>query len=62
ALPTRPVSNTRRVQKSTVTRSREAAENADRAAYADARSEYAALGRDQLRVAALHELTAGARG
>ncbi|MEU0965844.1 BTAD domain-containing putative transcriptional regulator [Streptomyces sp. NPDC005917] len=43
-------------------RSREAAENADRAAYADARSEYAALGRDQLRVVALHELTAGARG
>ncbi|MFF3989278.1 ATP-binding protein [Streptomyces sp. NPDC001797] len=46
-------------------RSRRAAENADGAAYADARSEYAALGRDQLRVAArqaLHEVTAGARG
>ncbi|MFE4968361.1 ATP-binding protein [Streptomyces sp. NPDC056660] len=43
-------------------RSRAAAEHADRAAYADARSEYAALGRDQLRVVALHELTAGARG
>ncbi|MFF4902031.1 ATP-binding protein [Streptomyces sp. NPDC001068] len=43
-------------------RSQEAAENADRAAYADAKSEYAALGRDQLRLAALHELTAGARG
>ncbi|MFK0282517.1 ATP-binding protein [Streptomyces sp. NPDC090499] len=46
-------------------RSRAAAENADGAAYADARSEYAALGRDQLRVAArqaLHEVTAGARG
>ncbi|MET9083414.1 BTAD domain-containing putative transcriptional regulator [Streptomyces sp. NPDC004237] len=43
-------------------RSRAAAENADRAAYADARSEYAALGRDQLRVAARHELTAEAHG
>ncbi|MFQ3556116.1 BTAD domain-containing putative transcriptional regulator [Streptomyces gramineus] len=43
-------------------RSRRAAEDADRAAYADAMSEYAALGRDQLRLAALHELTAGARG
>ncbi|MEU5309463.1 BTAD domain-containing putative transcriptional regulator [Streptomyces sp. NPDC021562] len=43
-------------------RSRQAAENADGAAYADARSEYAALGRDQLRSAALHALTAGARG
>ncbi|MBW8792737.1 MAG: AfsR/SARP family transcriptional regulator [Streptomyces sp.] len=46
-------------------RSRQAAENADGAAYADARSEYAALGRDQLRAAArraLHEVTAGARG
>ncbi|MER5792207.1 BTAD domain-containing putative transcriptional regulator [Streptomyces sp. NPDC001980] len=46
-------------------RSREAAENADRAAYADARSGYAALGRDQLRAAArqaLHEVTAGAHG
>ncbi|MEW1773194.1 BTAD domain-containing putative transcriptional regulator [Streptomyces sp. NPDC086777] len=46
-------------------RSRQAAEKADEAAYADARSEYAALGRDQLRVAArqaLHEVTAGARG
>ncbi|MFF4119586.1 ATP-binding protein [Streptomyces sp. NPDC001714] len=46
-------------------RSRQAAENADGAAYADARSGYAALGRDQLRAAArqaLHEVTAGARG
>ncbi|MCG7203794.1 ATP-binding protein [Streptomyces arenae] len=43
-------------------RSRAAAENADGAAYADARSGYAALGRDQLRTAALHELTAGVRG
>ncbi|MEU9241226.1 BTAD domain-containing putative transcriptional regulator [Streptomyces sp. NPDC048385] len=46
-------------------RARQAAENADRAAYADARSEYAALGRDQLRAAArqaLHGLTAGAHG
>ncbi|WP_406438749.1 AfsR/SARP family transcriptional regulator [Streptomyces sp. NBC_00631] len=46
-------------------RSRQAAGNADGAAYADARSEYAALGRDQLRAAArqaLHELTAGAHG
>ncbi|WP_229713027.1 ATP-binding protein [Streptomyces fuscichromogenes] len=46
-------------------RSRQAAENADGAAYADARSGYAALGRDQLRPAArqaLHELTAGAHG
>ncbi|MER7838270.1 BTAD domain-containing putative transcriptional regulator [Streptomyces sp. NPDC096040] len=52
----------REVPSLALARSREAAENADRAAYADARSEYAALGRDQLRVAALHELTAGARG
>ncbi|MGW1622985.1 ATP-binding protein [Streptomyces sp. NPDC002172] len=46
-------------------RSRQAAENADGAAYTDARSGYAALGRDQLRAAArqaLHEVTAGARG
>ncbi|MFE5814792.1 ATP-binding protein [Streptomyces sp. NPDC056479] len=43
-------------------RSRQAGENADRAAYADARSRYAALGRDQLRVVALHELTAAAHG
>ncbi|MEU6194308.1 BTAD domain-containing putative transcriptional regulator [Streptomyces sp. NPDC047061] len=46
-------------------RSRQAAENADRAAYADARSGYAALGPDQLRAAArqaLHGLTAGAHG
>ncbi|MEU9409561.1 BTAD domain-containing putative transcriptional regulator [Streptomyces sp. NPDC048281] len=46
-------------------RSREAAEKADGAAYADARSGYAALGRDQLRAAArqaLHEVTAGAHG
>lgn len=40
-------------------RSRQAAENADRAAYADARSRYAALGREELRAAALRELTAG---
>ncbi|POX56738.1 LuxR family transcriptional regulator [Streptomyces sp. Ru71] len=37
-------------------RSREAAENADKAAYADARSRYAALGREELRVEALREL------
>ncbi|GHH81621.1 ATP-binding protein [Streptomyces capitiformicae] len=43
-------------------RSRQAAEKADRAAYADAVSEYAALGRDELRAAALRELTAAARG
>jgi hypothetical protein len=43
-------------------RSRQAAENADRAAYADARSAYAALGREELRAAALRELTAAARG
>ncbi|MFE8944432.1 ATP-binding protein [Streptomyces sp. NPDC007856] len=41
-----------------LTRSREAAENADRAAYADARSRYAALGREGLRAEALRELTA----
>ncbi|MEV6835812.1 BTAD domain-containing putative transcriptional regulator [Streptomyces sp. NPDC051133] len=39
-------------------RSRTAAENADRAAYADARSRYAALGREELRAEALNELTA----
>ncbi|MGW7539561.1 ATP-binding protein [Streptomyces sp. NPDC054770] len=46
-------------------RSRQAAENAGGAAYADARSGYAALGPDQLRTAArqaLHGLTAGAHG
>ncbi|MFJ8489181.1 ATP-binding protein [Streptomyces sp. NPDC094038] len=46
-------------------RSRAAAGKADGAAYADARSGYAALGRDQLRAAArqaLHEVTAGAHG
>ncbi|MFJ8629279.1 ATP-binding protein [Streptomyces sp. NPDC093568] len=43
-------------------RSREAAENADRAAYADARSRYAALGRDELRVAAVRELTGAVHG
>ncbi|MFG2354817.1 ATP-binding protein [Streptomyces sp. NPDC048521] len=43
-------------------RSRQAAENADRAAYADARSRYAALGRDELRAAALRELTGAAGG
>ncbi|KUN10061.1 LuxR family transcriptional regulator [Streptomyces yokosukanensis] len=42
-------------------RSREVAENADRAAYTDARSRYAALGREELRAVALRELTA-ARG
>ncbi|MER6071837.1 BTAD domain-containing putative transcriptional regulator [Streptomyces sp. NPDC001817] len=40
-----------------LSRSREAAENADRAAYADARSRYAALGREELRAEALRELT-----
>ncbi|MFI9809661.1 ATP-binding protein [Streptomyces sp. NPDC052301] len=39
-------------------RSREAAENADGAAYADARSRYAALGREELRAEALRELAA----
>ncbi|MFJ4785753.1 ATP-binding protein [Streptomyces sp. NPDC088794] len=43
-------------------RSRRAAENADRAAYDDARSTYATLNREELRAAALHELSAGARG
>ncbi|GGZ85888.1 ATP-binding protein [Streptomyces echinoruber] len=42
-------------------RSRQAAEDADRAAYADARSAYAALGREELRATALRELTAAAR-
>ncbi|MEU6510008.1 BTAD domain-containing putative transcriptional regulator [Streptomyces sp. NPDC046942] len=42
-----------------LTRSREAAENADRAAYTDARSKYAALGREELRAEVLRELTAG---
>ncbi|OLZ64405.1 LuxR family transcriptional regulator [Streptomyces sp. IMTB 2501] len=42
-----------------LTRSREAAEHADRAAYADARSRYAALGREELRAEALRELTGG---
>ncbi|MET9786706.1 ATP-binding protein [Streptomyces canus] len=41
------------------TRSRQAAENADRAAYAEARTAYAALGREELRAEALRELTAG---
>ncbi|MGW5428007.1 ATP-binding protein [Streptomyces sp. NPDC004059] len=40
-----------------LTRSREAAEHADRAAYTDARSRYAALGREELRAEALRELT-----
>ncbi|MEU2714541.1 BTAD domain-containing putative transcriptional regulator [Streptomyces sp. NPDC007205] len=40
-------------------RSRAVAENADRAAYADARSRYAALSREELRAEALRELTAG---
>ncbi|MFD7281352.1 ATP-binding protein [Streptomyces sp. NPDC059862] len=43
-------------------RSRQAAEKADRAAYTDAGSEYAALGREELRAEALRELTAGVRG
>ncbi|MFD5795064.1 ATP-binding protein [Streptomyces diastatochromogenes] len=43
-------------------RSRQAAENADRAAYAEARSAYATLGQEELRAAALRELTAAARG
>ncbi|WP_369260773.1 BTAD domain-containing putative transcriptional regulator [Streptomyces sp. R35] len=43
-------------------RSRQAAENADRAAYDDARSTYAALGREELRAAALHELNSAAHG
>ncbi|GAB2863387.1 BTAD domain-containing putative transcriptional regulator [Streptomyces deserti] len=43
-------------------RSRQAAEHADRAAYAEARSAYATLGREELRAAALRELTASARG
>ncbi|MGX5182149.1 ATP-binding protein [Streptomyces avermitilis] len=43
-------------------RSRQAAENADRAAYDDARSTYATLKREELRAAALHELSAAARG
>ncbi|MFJ8111995.1 ATP-binding protein [Streptomyces sp. NPDC096132] len=43
-------------------RSRQAAEDADRAAYAEARSAYAALGREELRAAALRELSAAARG
>ncbi|GKQ38970.1 BTAD domain-containing putative transcriptional regulator [Streptomyces sp. A012304] len=41
------------------TRSREAAENADGAAYADAVSRYAALERGELRAVALRELSAG---
>ncbi|MET7847180.1 BTAD domain-containing putative transcriptional regulator [Streptomyces avermitilis] len=43
-------------------RSRQAAENADRAAYDDARSTYATLKREELRAAALRELSAAARG
>ncbi|MEV6763903.1 hypothetical protein AB0N16_25360 [Streptomyces sp. NPDC051105] len=43
-------------------RSRQAAENANRAAYDDARSTYAALGPEELRAAALRELTVAARG
>ncbi|WP_031164832.1 ATP-binding protein [Streptomyces durhamensis] len=39
-----------------LTRSRKAAENADGAAYADARSRYAALGREELRAEARREL------
>ncbi|GHE10472.1 ATP-binding protein [Streptomyces alanosinicus] len=40
-------------------RARQAAEHADRAAYTDARSGYAALGWEELRAAALRELTGG---
>ncbi|GAA4796474.1 ATP-binding protein [Streptomyces ziwulingensis] len=40
-------------------RSRRVAEDADRAAYAEARSAYAALGRAELRAAAVHALGAG---
>jgi hypothetical protein len=43
-------------------RSRQAAENADRAAYDDARSTYAALGREELRAAARQELNSAVRG
>ncbi|WP_069759387.1 BTAD domain-containing putative transcriptional regulator [Streptomyces sp. LUP47B] len=44
-------------------RSRQAAENADRAAYAEARTAYAALGREELRAEALRELVrSAARG
>ncbi|MGQ4388985.1 ATP-binding protein [Streptomyces sp. SAS_270] len=43
-------------------RSRQAAENADRAAYDDARSTYATLDREELRAAALRELSSAARG
>ncbi|MCX4763677.1 AfsR/SARP family transcriptional regulator [Streptomyces sp. NBC_01275] len=43
-------------------RSREAAENADRAAYDDARSTYATLKREELRAAALRELRSAALG
>ncbi|MET9076413.1 BTAD domain-containing putative transcriptional regulator [Streptomyces sp. NPDC004232] len=43
-------------------RSRQAAENAARAAYTEARSVYAALGREELRAAALRELTGAAHG
>ncbi|MFJ8081787.1 ATP-binding protein [Streptomyces sp. NPDC096205] len=43
-------------------RSREAAEHADRAAYTDARSRYAALGPEELRAEALRLLTGAARG
>ncbi|MFE0450901.1 ATP-binding protein [Streptomyces sp. NPDC058914] len=43
-------------------RSRKAAEDADKGAYADAVSRYAALGREELRAVALRELSAGAHG
>ncbi|MFI2431352.1 ATP-binding protein [Streptomyces sp. NPDC018693] len=43
-------------------RAREAAENADGAAYTEAKSAYAALGRDELRAAALRELSAAVHG
>ncbi len=45
-----------------LSRSRRAAEDADRAAYAEAKSAYAALSRAQLRAEALRQLTAAARG
>ncbi|MCX5091684.1 AfsR/SARP family transcriptional regulator [Streptomyces sp. NBC_00365] len=43
-------------------RSRQAAENADRAAYDDARSTYAALGQEELRAAARQELNSAVLG
>ncbi|WEO96162.1 BTAD domain-containing putative transcriptional regulator [Streptomyces sp. FXJ1.172] len=43
-------------------RSRPAAENADRVAYAEARSAYTTLGQEELRAVALRELSAAAHG